>query len=161
MRPDRIIVGECRGGEALDMLQAMNTGHEGSLTTIHSNGPRDTMSRIETMTLMSGFDLPIRVIREQMSSAVDLVVHLTRLRDGSRRVTHVSEVQHMEGDVIIMQDLFMFDFSMGMDEEGVYRGSLKSMGIRPMFADKLQDAGQALDTELFEADSFARAVGRR
>jgi len=161
MRPDRIIVGECRGGEALDMLQAMNTGHEGSLTTIHSNGPRDTLSRIETMTLMSGFDLPIRVIREQMSSAVDLVVHLTRLRDGSRRVTHVSEVQHMEGDVIIMQDLFMFDFSMGMDAEGAYRGSLKSLGIRPQFADRLADAGQPLDSELFEAESFARAVGRR
>jgi pilus assembly protein CpaF len=161
MRPDRIIVGECRGGEALDMLQAMNTGHEGSLTTIHSNGPRDTLSRVETMTLMSGFDLPIRVIREQMSSAIDLVVHLTRLRDGSRRVTHVSEVQHMEGDVIIMQDLFMFDFSAGMDADGLYRGSLKSMGIRPQFAEKLQDAGQPLDAELFEADTFARAVGRR
>ena len=98
------------------MLQAMNTGHDGSLTTIHSNSPRDTLSRIETMTLMAGFDLPMRVIREQMSSAIDLIVHLTRLRDGTRRVTHVSEVQHMEGDVIIMQDLFMFDFSMGMDE---------------------------------------------
>jgi len=161
MRPDRIIVGECRGGEALDMLQAMNTGHEGSLTTIHSNGPRDTLSRIETMTLMAGFDLPIRVIREQMSSAVDLVVHLTRLSDGTRRVTHVSEVQHMEGDVIIMQDLFMFDFSMGMDDDGNYRGSLKSMGIRPFFADRLQDAGQPLNPELFEAETFARATGRR
>ena len=103
MRPDRIIVGECRGGEALDMLQAMNTGHDGSLTTVHSNSPRDTLSRIETMTLMAGFDLPIRVIREQMSSAIDLIVHLTRLRDGTRRVTHVSEVQHMEGDVVITQ----------------------------------------------------------
>jgi pilus assembly protein CpaF len=96
-----------------------------------------------------------------MSSAIDLVVHLTRLRDGSRRVTHVSEVQHMEGDVIIMQDLFMFDFSAGMDADGLYRGSLKSMGIRPQFAEKLQDAGQPLDAELFEADTFARAVGRR
>jgi pilus assembly protein CpaF len=161
MRPDRIIVGECRGGEALDMLQAMNTGHEGSLTTIHSNGPRDTLSRIETMTLMSGFDLPIRVIREQMSSAVDLVVHLTRLRDGSRRVTQVAEVQHMEGDIVIMQDLFGFDFSMGIDDNGIYRGSLKSMGIRPMFADKLQDAGQPLDPELFEGETLARAGSRR
>ncbi len=161
MRPDRIIVGECRSGEALDMLQAMNTGHEGSLTTIHSNGPRDTLSRIETMTLMAGFDLPVRVFREQMSSAIDLVVHLSRLRDGTRRVTEVAEVQHMEGDVIIMQDLFMFDFSMGMDAEGAYRGSLKSLGIRPQFADRLADAGQPLDAELFQAESFARAVGRR
>ena len=126
MRPDRIIVGECRGGEALDMLQAMNTGHDGSLTTIHSNSPRDTLSRIETMTLMAGFDLPIRVIREQMSSAIDLIVHLTRLRDGTRRVTHVAEVQHMEGDVVIMQDLFMFDFSMGIDEDGDVPGHRSS-----------------------------------
>jgi pilus assembly protein CpaF len=161
MRPDRIVVGECRGAEALDMLQAMNTGHEGSLTTIHSNGPRDTLSRIETMTLMSGFDLPIRVIREQMSSAVDLIVHLGRLRDGSRRVTHVSEVQHMEGDVVVMQDLFMFDFSMGVDSDGGYLGTLKSMGIRPNFADKLADAGFGLDTELFEAEAFARQAGIR
>ncbi len=161
MRPDRIIVGECRGGEALDMLQAMNTGHDGSLTTIHSNGPRDTLSRIETMTLMSGFDLPIRVIREQMSSAIDLVVHLSRLRDGTRHVTHVSEVQHMEGDVIIMQDLFMFDFSMGLDEHGRYRGSLKSLGIRPAFADKLEDFGIKLDPELFSAEEFTRARGAR
>jgi pilus assembly protein CpaF len=156
MRPDRIIVGECRGGEALDMLQAMNTGHDGSLTTIHSNGPRDTLSRIETMTLMAGFDLPVRVIREQMSSAIDLVVHLTRLRDGTRRVTHVSEVQHMEGEVIVMQDLFMFDFSMGVDEHGHYRGTLKSLGIRPHFADKLEDVGMRLDAELFQAEEFAR-----
>jgi pilus assembly protein CpaF len=162
MRPDRIIVGECRGGEALDMLQAMNTGHEGSLTTIHSNSPRDTLSRVETMTLMAGFDLPIRVIREQMSSAIDLIVHLARLRDGTRRVTHVSEVQHMEGDVIIMQDLFMFDFSMGVDEHGTYRGTLKSTGIRPHFADKLEDAGLKLDAALFESEEFVRpAVGRR
>ncbi len=162
MRPDRIIVGECRGGEALDMLQAMNTGHDGSLTTIHSNSPRDTLSRIETMTLMAGFDLPVRVIREQMSSAIDLIVHLTRMRDGTRRVTHVSEVQHMEGDVVITQDLFMFDFSMGMDENGKYRGNLKSMGIRPHFADKLEDAGVTLDPELFEIEEFARIrVARR
>jgi pilus assembly protein CpaF len=162
MRPDRIIVGECRGGEALDMLQAMNTGHDGSLTTIHSNSPRDTLSRIETMTLMAGFDLPIRVIREQMSSAIDLVVHLTRLRDGTRRVTQVSEVQHMEGDVVIMQDLFMFDFSMGFDEQGKSRGTLKSMGIRPQFADKLEDAGVALDSELFQVEEFTRMrVARR
>ena len=161
MRPDRIIVGECRSGEALDMLQAMNTGHEGSLTTIHSNSPRDTLSRIETMTLMAGFDLPIRVIREQMSSAIDLIVHLARLRDGTRRVVQVSEVQHMEGEVIVMQDLFMFDFSMGIDDDGAYKGTLKSMGIRPKFTDKLADAGIALDTELFEAEAFARMAALR
>jgi pilus assembly protein CpaF len=162
MRPDRIIVGECRGGEALDMLQAMNTGHEGSLTTIHSNGPRDTLSRVETMTLMSGFDLPIRVIREQMSSAIDMVVHLARLRDGTRRVTHVAEVQNMEGDVVVMQDLFLFDFSMGLDEFGSYRGVLKSTGIRPKFADRLEDAGFKLDAETFESEGFVRPfVGRR
>ena len=162
MRPDRIIVGECRGGEALDMLQAMNTGHDGSLTTIHSNGPRDTLSRIETMTLMSGFDLPVRVIREQMSSAVDLIVHLTRLRDGTRRITHVTEVQHMEGEVIIMQDLFLFDFSMGVDDFGRFKGTLKSMGIRPHFADKLEDMGITLEPELFQVEEFARMkVARR
>jgi pilus assembly protein CpaF len=162
MRPDRIIVGECRGGEALDMLQAMNTGHDGSLTTIHSNSPRDTLSRVETMTLMAGFDLPIRVIREQMSSAIDLIVHLTRMRDGTRRVTHVSEVQHMEGEVVITQDLFMFDYSMGVDEDGKYRGTLKSMGIRPHFAEKLEDAGVKLDPELFAVEEFSRMrVARR
>ncbi len=162
MRPDRIIVGECRGGEALDMLQAMNTGHDGSLTTIHSNSPRDTLSRVETMTLMAGFDLPIRVIREQMASAIDLIVHLTRMRDGTRRVTHVAEVQHMEGDVVITQDLFMFDYSMGVDEDGKYRGTLKSMGIRPHFADKLEDAGVTLDADLFQVEEFSRIrVARR
>ena len=161
MRPDRIIVGECRSGETLDMLQAMNTGHEGSLTTIHSNSPRDTLSRIETMTLMAGFDLPVRVIREQMSSAIDLIVHVARLRDGTRRVIQVSEVQHMEGDVVIMQDLFVFDFSMGMEDDGSYRGTLKPLGIRPRFADKLADAGLALETESFEVDDFRRVEAQR
>ena len=113
MRPDRIVVGEVRGGEALDMLQAMNTGHDGSITTVHSNSPRDTLSRIETMTLMAGMDLPVRVIREQMASALDLIVHLTRLRDGTRRVTHVSEVMGMEGDVVVLQDIYTFDFAAG------------------------------------------------
>jgi pilus assembly protein CpaF len=162
MRPDRIIVGECRGEEALDMLQAMNTGHEGSLTTVHSNTPRDTLSRVETMTLMAGFDLPVRVIREQMSSALDLVIQLSRLKDGTRRVTNIAEVQHMEGEVIVMQDLFLFDFAMGMDEQGNYRGTLKSTGIRPQFADKLEDVGVSLDPALFAHEVFARtAVGRR
>src|SRR4051795_7286854 len=141
MRPDRIVVGECRAGEALDMLQAMNTGHDGSITTIHSNSPRDTLARIETMTLMSGFDLPIRAIREQMASALDLIVHIGRLRDGSRRLTHVTEVQRMEGDVITLQDIYLFDFGMGVDDHGRFRGQLKATGVRPGFADKLGDLG--------------------
>jgi pilus assembly protein CpaF len=162
MRPDRIVVGECRGGEALDMLQAMNTGHDGSITTIHSNSPRDTLARIETMTLMAGFDLPVRAIREQMASALDLVVHLSRLRDGTRRVTHVTEVQGMEGDVITLQDIFLFDYGMGVDDDGRFKGHLKSTGIRPKFAEKLQDIGIKLSQDLFTAEGFARrAVGRR
>ena len=117
MRPDRIVVGECRGGEALDMLQAMNTGHDGSMTTVHANSPRDALSRIETLTLMAGFDLPIRAIREQVAAAVDLIVQLSRLRDGSRRVTHITEVDGMEGDKITLQDIFLFDFRAGVDDE--------------------------------------------
>ena len=149
MRPDRIVVGECRSGEALDMLQAMNTGHDGSLTTIHSNSPRDTLARIETMTLMSGFDLPVRAIREQMSSALDLIVHLSRLRDGSRRITQVSEVMTMEGDIIVLQDVFVFDWSMGLDENGRHLGVLKATGIRPKFAERLRDVGIELAASLF------------
>jgi pilus assembly protein CpaF len=149
MRPDRIVVGEVRGGEALDMLQAMNTGHDGSITTVHSNSPRDTLSRIETMTLMAGMDLPVRVIREQMASALDMIVHLTRLRDGTRRVTHVSEVMGMEGDVVVLQDIYTFDFRAGIDEEGRFRGGLKSTGIRPSFSEKLNDYGIALEPSLF------------
>jgi pilus assembly protein CpaF len=162
MRPDRIVVGECRSGEALDMLQAMNTGHDGSLTTIHSNSPRDTLARIETMTMMAGFDLPIRAIREQMASALDLIVHLSRLRDGTRRITHITEVQHMEGDVITLQDLFLFDYGMGVDATGRYRGHLKSTGIRPSFGEKLADMGIPLKAELFEVEAFThRRAGRR
>src|SRR3954464_6481775 len=153
MRPDRIVVGECRAGEALDMLQAMNTGHDGSITTVHSNSPRDTLARIETMTLMSGFDLPIRAIREQMASALDLIVQITRLRDGSRRVTHVTEVQGMEGDVITLQDIFLFDYSMGVDGAGRFKGQLKPTGIRPRFAEKLADYGIKLKADLFSAPS--------
>ena len=156
MRPDRIVVGECRGGEALDMLQAMNTGHDGSITTIHSNSPRDTLARIETMVLMAGMDLPVRAIREQMASAIDLIVHLTRLRDGTRRVTHVSEVQGMEGDVVVLQDLFLFDFGMGVDESGRFLGHLKSTGIRPKFAERLADHGIRLRPEIFAQEPFAR-----
>ena len=162
MRPDRIVVGECRSGEALDMLQAMNTGHDGSITTVHSNSPRDTLARIETMTLMAGFDLPIRAIREQMASALDLIVHLTRLRDGTRRVTHVTEVQGMEGDVITLQDIFLFDYGMGVDEHGRFRGHLKATGVRPKFAEKLADLGIRLGPEVFQPEAFARkAVGSR
>jgi pilus assembly protein CpaF len=155
MRPDRIVVGEVRGGEALDMLQAMNTGHDGSLTTVHSNTPRDTLSRIETMVLMAGMELPVRAIREQVSSAVDLIVHLNRLRDGTRKVTQVTEVVGMEGDIITTQDLFLFDYGMGMDENGMYRGRLKATGIRPSFSDRLADYGVNLPAELFAPEPFA------
>ena len=151
MRPDRIVVGECRGGEALDMLQAMNTGHDGSMTTVHSNSPRDALSRIETLTLMAGFDLPIRAIREQVASAVDLIVQLSRLRDGSRRVTHITEVDGMEGDKITLQDIFLFDFHAGVDANGRHQGRLEPTGVRPGFAEKLEDAGVMVSGEMFEA----------
>jgi pilus assembly protein CpaF len=156
MRPDRIVVGEVRGAEALDMLQAMNTGHDGSLTTVHSNSPRDTLSRIETMVLMAGFDLPMRAIREQIAAAVDLVIHVSRLKDGTRRVTHVTEVEGMEGDIITMQDLFLFDFGMGVDEDGVYKGRLKATGIRPTFSQDLENQGIRLPADLFDPEPFAR-----
>ncbi|MEX1006560.1 MAG: CpaF family protein [Acidimicrobiia bacterium] len=160
MRPDRIVVGEVRGGEALDMLQAMNTGHDGSITTVHSNSPRDTLSRIETMTLMAGMDLPVRVVREQMASALDLVVHLARLRDGTRRITQVSEVMGMEGDVVVLQDIYTFDFSMGIDEDGKFRGHLKSTGIRPSFSERLADYGISLDPSLFSNQSAGQSGGQ-
>lgn len=149
MRPDRIVVGECRSGEALDMLQAMNTGHDGSLTTLHANNPRDSLSRLETLVLMSGFDLPVRAIREQTASAVDMIVQLQRLRDGSRRITHVTEVSGMEGEVITLQDVFLFDFAAGVDEAGRFKGSLKPTGVRPKFAQKLADHGIRLGPEMF------------
>ncbi|MCC6225688.1 MAG: CpaF family protein [Microthrixaceae bacterium] len=160
MRPDRIVIGECRSGEALDMLQAMNTGHDGSLTTLHSNSPRDALSRLETLVLMAGFDLPVRAIREQVSSAVDLIVQLSRLRDGTRRVTHIAEVQGMEGDVITLQDIFLFDFGMGVDEHGKFRGHLKATGVRPKFTEKLADLGIRLGPEVFSLEGGRRAVGR-
>lgn len=147
MRPDRIIVGEIRASEALDMLQAMNTGHEGSMTTAHSNSPRDTLSRIETMTLMAGMDLPIRAIREQVSSALELVVHLERMRDGSRKITHVTEIQGMEGDVITMTDLFVFEQT-GF-EEGRVVGRLRPTGLRPKFMDKIESSGIHLPASIF------------
>jgi len=156
MRPDRIVVGEVRGSEALDMLQAMNTGHDGSITTVHSNSPRDTLSRVETMSLMAGMDLPVRVIREQMASALDVIIHLSRLRDGSRRVTHVSEVMGMEGDVIVLQDVYLFDYGMGVDAEGRFTGHLKSTGIRPSFGDRLANEGVTLEPALFAGEPFMR-----
>jgi len=159
MRPDRIVVGEVRGAEALDMLQAMNTGHDGSLTTVHSNAPRDTLSRIETMVLMAGFDLPMRAIREQIASAVDLIIHVSRLKDGTRRVTHVTEVEGMEGEIITLQDLFLFDFGMGVDEDGTYKGRLKATGIRPTFSEDLENQGIRLPADLFDPEPFARGRG--
>ncbi len=150
MRPDRIIVGEVRGAEALDMLQAMNTGHDGSLCTVHANSPRDATSRLETMVLMSGFDLPIRAIRQQITAALDVVVHLTRLRDGTRRVTHITEVEGMEGDSVVMQDIAYYDFSAGVDADGRFLGHLKATGIRPKFARKLENYGIKLPADIFE-----------
>ncbi|MCL5985851.1 MAG: CpaF family protein [Actinobacteria bacterium] len=152
MRPDRIIVGEVRGGEALDMLQAMNTGHDGSISTVHANAPRDVLSRLETMVLMSGLDLPIRAIREQISSAINLIVHLNRLKDGTRRFISITEVQGMEGDIITLQDLFLFDFSMGIDEYGRFRGRIKSTGLRPKFLERLHDVGVDISNEIFQKE---------
>jgi pilus assembly protein CpaF len=148
MRPDRIIVGECRGGEALDMLQAMNTGHDGSLTTAHSNGPRDTLSRLETMVLMSGMDLPVRAIREQVAAAIDLVVHQSRFGDGSRRITHITEITGMEGDVITMQDIFTFKQE-GFDEQGRVRGRFVPSGFVPRFYEDLQRRGIPVNMGIF------------
>jgi pilus assembly protein CpaF len=158
MRPDRLVVGECRSGEALDMLQAMNTGHDGSITTVHSNGPRDTLARLETLVLMAGFDLPVRAIREQIASAVDLIVHLTRLKDGTRRITHITEVQGMEGDIITLQDIFLFDYTMGVDEHGRFRGHLKATGVRPKFAEKLQDHGIKLGADVFMPEATGKQM---
>ena len=150
MRPDRIVVGEVRSGEALDMLQAMNTGHDGSLTTGHANAPRDMLSRLETMVLMAGMDLPVKAIREQIASAVDLIVQQSRLRDGSRKITHLTEVQGMEGDVVTLQDIFVFEQT-GKDEEGKIVGRLKPTGIRPKFIEKLSANGINLPNEIFWA----------
>jgi pilus assembly protein CpaF len=149
MRPDRIVVGEVRGQEALDMLQAMNTGHDGSISTIHCNSPRDALSRLETITMMAGMELSNKAIREQIASALQLIVYQARLKDGTRRFTHVTEVAGMEGEVITLQDIFLFDFSAGLDEEGRFRGRLKSTGLRPKFLDKLAERGVYVEPELF------------
>lgn len=148
MRPDRIVVGEVRSGEALDMLQAMNTGHDGSLTTGHANSPRDMLSRLETMVLMAGMELPVKAIREQIASAVDIIVQQTRLRDGTRRITYITEVVGMEGDVITLQDIFVFK-QHGKDEKGHITGSLVPTGIKPRFVEKLEDAGIAFPVDIF------------
>jgi pilus assembly protein CpaF len=161
MRPDRIVVGEVRGGEALDMLQAMNTGHDGSLSTVHANTPRDALARVETMVLMAGMDLPMRAIREQVAAAIDIIVHLGRLRDGSRRVTHITEVQGMEGDTITLQDVYLFNHSAGVDPEGRSLGRLEPTGIRPAFVERLTDQGVELSPEVFGALDVSAASLRR
>ncbi len=148
MRPERVIVGEIRGGEALDMLQAMNTGHDGSLTTGHANTPRDMIRRIETMCMMSGMDLPLKAIREQIASAVDLVVQQSRLQDGSRRITHITEIQGMEGDVVTLSDIFIFE-QLGIDDSGKIIGRLRPSGLRPNFVKRLEEKGLHLPASLF------------
>lgn len=153
MRPDRIVVGEVRSGEALDMLQAMNTGHDGSLTTGHANSPRDMLARLETMVLMAGMDLPVRAIREQIASAVDLIVQQNRLKDGSRRITHLTEVLGMEGDTIVLQDIFVYE-QKGVDEHGKVIGHFKPTGIRPKFLEKLESSGIKLPDDTFVKHSF-------
>jgi pilus assembly protein CpaF len=149
MRPDRIVIGEVRDGAALDMLQAMNTGHDGSLTTVHANSPRDSLARVETMVLMSGMELPVRAIREQIAAAIDLIIHQTRLKDGTRRVTHITEVLSLEGDVIALQDIFRFDYRAGLDEFGRYRGMLQPTGIKPAFLEQLAEGGVDIPADTF------------
>jgi pilus assembly protein CpaF len=151
MRPDRIVVGEVRDGAALDMLQAMNTGHDGSLTTLHANTPRDALARLETMVLMAGMDLPVRAIREQVASAVHLIIQVSRLRDGSRKITHITEVLGMEGEVITLQDLFVFDYNAGTDPAGRFVGRLQPTGLRPRFLESLVAHGVTVPVETFMA----------
>ena len=148
MHPDRIIVGEVRGGEALDMLQAMNTGHDGSLTTGHANSPRDMLARLETMVLMAGMNLPDKAIREQIASAIDLIIHEARLPDGTRKITNVTEIQGMEGDIITLQDVFIFE-QRGRDEYGRIIGRFRPTGIRPKFLDKLTNNGIPVSSDIF------------
>jgi pilus assembly protein CpaF len=150
MRPDRIVVGECRGGETLDMLQAMNTGHEGSMTTIHANSTRDAVQRVETMVMMSGFELPQRAIRQQFASAINLIVNSGRLTGGPRKILAVTEVQGMEGDVITMQDVFRFEQD-GINSEGKAYGRIVSTGVRPQFMERLTANGARVDNSMFAA----------
>ena len=149
MRPDRIVVGEVRGGETLDMLQAMNTGHDGSISTIHANSPRDVLSRLETLALMAGMDLTVRALREQVAAALDLIVHVSRLQDGVRRVTNVSEVVGLEGETVTMQDLFLFHVEGGLDERGRVRGRMAPTGLRPHFLEALAERNVALESSWF------------
>jgi pilus assembly protein CpaF len=160
MRPDRIIVGETRGGEALDMLQAMNTGHDGSLSTVHANSPRDAVARLETMVLMAGMDLPVKAIREQVASAIDVIVQIGRLRDGSRRITHVTEVHGMEGQVVTLQDVFTFDYSAGLDADGRFLGQQRPTGIRPRFVEQLEQLGIPLPPSVFGGAAQDEALTR-
>jgi pilus assembly protein CpaF len=160
MRPERIVVGECRGGETLDMLQAMNTGHDGSLTTLHANAPRDAISRMETMALMAGMDMPLKVIREQIASAVELIVQQARLRDGSRKITYITEVAGMEGDTVVLQDIFKFTEE-GADKDGKVIGAMRPTGLRPLFTPKLDAAGFRLPPEIFSTGMAAGGGARR
>ena len=160
MRPDRIVVGECRGGETLDMLQAMNTGHDGSLTTLHANTPRDALSRMETMVLMAGMDLPLKVVRQQIASAVDLIIQQTRLKDGARKVTAITEVVGMEGDTVVLTDIFKFEQT-GVGPNGKILGELKPTGIRPVFGPKLEASGFKLGAEIFMPASGSSFGTRR
>ena len=159
MRPNRIVVGECRGGEALDMLQAMNTGHDGSLTTVHANAPRDALSRLETLVMMAGMDLPLKVVRQQIASAVDLIVQQSRLKDGTRKVTAITEVAGMEGDTVVLTDVFKFEQT-GVAEGGKIIGNLKPTGIRPHFSPRLEAAGLKLGPEVFGAN-LSEMLGNR
>jgi pilus assembly protein CpaF len=149
MRPDRIVIGECRGGETLDMLQAMNTGHEGSLTTLHANTPRDGLSRMETMIMMSGFEMPVKAMRQQICSALDLIIQTNRLQGGGRRVTTITEVMGMEGDMIVMQDIFQFRQT-GVNANGEALGQFESMGVRPSFMPRLKSVGIEFPPNMFE-----------
>ena len=158
MRPDRIVVGECRGGEALDMLQAMNTGHDGSLTTVHSNSPRDAISRLEILVMMAGMDLPVKVIRQQIASAVDVIVQQSRMKDGSRKVTAITEVVGMEGDTVVLTDIFKYEQT-GLSEDGIIEGSAKPTGMRPLFNARLEAAGFKMRPETFGA-SIAEVMER-
>jgi pilus assembly protein CpaF len=150
MRPERVVIGECRGGETMDMLQAMNTGHDGSLTTLHANTPRDAISRMETMAMMAGMDMPVHVIREQVASAIDLIVQQTRLDDGQRKVSYITEVQGMEGDVVVLQDIFILE-QKGKTPQGKIITELKPTGTRPQFTSRLEAHGFKLPPEIFGA----------
>lgn len=149
MRPDRIVIGEVRGGESLDMLQAMNTGHDGSISTVHANSPRDAIARLETLVLMAGMELPARAIREQLAAAIDVIVQISRLRDGTRRITHITEVQGLEGEVVTLQDAFVFDYAAGVDPDGRYVGKAVPTGVRPRFVERFEHAGIQLPPRVF------------